>query len=331
MHCELVTPGLFGAPAAARLPALELLLARGRCTSTGSQSLETWLHDAFELEEPLAAGALTLLGAGGEPGPHFWLRADPVHLRLMRDRLILAPAAALHITRDEAEALSEALNRHFAPQLAVQVIDAERWVARAEEEFPLDAQSPLELAGRDVALAMPGGPGGSPSHQLLNESQMVLHSHPVNEAREARGEPAVNSVWCWGAGRAPQVASKRWHSVTADEPLALGLARAAAMRYRTLPASAATWLERAPEDGRHLVVLDALRVPLVLAETGGYHDVIARLERDWFAPLLSALRDGRIGMVTIHVPDAAECLAYETIRADLRRFWRRPKALERYA
>ena len=80
MHCELVAPGLFAAPAAARLPSLELLLARGRCTSAGSQSLETWLHDAFELETPLAAGALTLLGAGGEPGTQFWLRADPVVL-----------------------------------------------------------------------------------------------------------------------------------------------------------------------------------------------------------------------------------------------------------
>jgi hypothetical protein len=331
MHCELVAPGLFAAPAAARLPALELLLARGRCTNTGSQNLETWLQAAFELEEPLAAGALTLLGAGGDPGTDFWLRADPVHLRLMRDRLILAPGAALHVTRDEADALSEALNRHFAPQLVVQVVDAERWVARAEEAFPLDAQSPLELAGRDVALAMPAGAGGSRSHELLNESQMVLHSHAVNDAREAHGAPAVNSVWFWGAGRAPSVASKRWHSVTADEPIALGLARAAALRYRTLPASAATWLERAPEDGRHLMVLDALRVPLALSETGQYQDALARLERDWFAPLLSALRDGRIGMLTIHVPDAAECLTYETIRGDLRRFWRRPKALEHYA
>ncbi|HYR33076.1 MAG TPA: hypothetical protein VEQ87_02175, partial [Burkholderiales bacterium] len=135
----------------------------------------------------------------------------------------------------------------------------------------------------------------------------------------------------WGAGRAPRVASKSWHSVTADEPLALGLARAAAMRYHALPPSAAAWLERAPEDGRHLVVLDALRAPLALSETGEYQDAIARLEQDWFAPLLSALRGGRIGMVTIHVPDAAECLAYETIRADLRRFWRRPKRLEHYA
>jgi hypothetical protein len=119
--------------------------------------------------------------------------------------------------------------------------------------------------------------------------------------------------------------------VSADEPLALGLARAAAMRYRTLPGSATAWLDRAPEDGRHLVVLDALRMPLALSESGEYHDAIARLERDWFAPLLAALRDGRIGMITIHVPDAAECLAYETIRGDLRRFWRRPRALEHYA
>ena len=330
MHCELVAPGLFAAPAAARLPSLELLLARGRCASAGSQSLETWLHDAFELETPLAAGALTLLGAGGEPGTQFWLRADPVHLRLMRDRLILAPGAALHIARDEADLLSEALNRHFAPRLSLQVIDAERWVARVEPDLTLDAPSPLELAGRDVALGMPAT-GGSPSHQLLNESQMVLHSHAANEAREARGEPAVNSVWFWGGGRAPRVATKRWHSVSADEPLALGLARAAAMRYRTLPGSATAWLERAPEDGRHLIVLDALRVPLALSETGEYQRAIARLERDWFAPLLAALRDGRIGMITIHVPDAADCLAYETIRGDLRRFWRRPRALEHYA
>jgi hypothetical protein len=309
MHCELVAPGLFAAPAAARLPSLELLLARGRCTSAGSQSLETWLHDAFELGAPLAAGALTLLGAGGEPGTQFWLRADPVHLRLMRDRLILAPGAALNLQRSEADALCEALNRHFDSRLRVQPIDAERWVAQTDEDLASDAQSPLELAGRDVALGMPAGGGGSPSHRLLNEAQMVLHSHPVNEAREARGEPAVNSVWLWGAGRAPLVASKRWHSVSADAPLALGLARAAAMRYRALPASGAAWLDRAPEDGRHLVVLDPLRVPLALSETGEYQDALARLERDWFALLLAALRGGRIGMITVHVPDAAECLA----------------------
>jgi len=329
MHCELVIPGLFTAPSAARLPAAELLLARGRCTSDASRRLEEWLHDAFELgEEPLAAGALTLLAGGGEPAGYSWSRADPVHLRLMRDRLVLVPAAALHITSGEAEALCTALNRHFGERLALQVIDAERWVARTPPEFVLGPTPPLALAGRDVALAMPAN---AALHQLLNEAQMVLHDHPVNEAREARGEPEINSIWLWGAGRIATIDAPRWHSVSAAEPLALGLARAAGVRHRALPENAAAWLGRLPEEGRHLVVLDALRAPLALSEAADYHEALARLERDWFAPLLAALRDGRVGMVTIRVPDGGECVAYETIRTDLRRFWRRPKALEHYA
>jgi len=49
MHCELVIPGLFSAPAEARLPSLELLLARGRARSGESQPLERWLAEAFGL------------------------------------------------------------------------------------------------------------------------------------------------------------------------------------------------------------------------------------------------------------------------------------------
>lgn len=331
MHCELVVPGLFAAPAQRRLPAVELLLARGRCTSAGSQPLERWLHDAFELgDEPLAAGAFSLLAANGAPDGYCWVRADPSHLGFMRERLILVPSAALGVKREEADALCSALNAHFGERLVVQVIDAERWVARFGEECSIDAQPPLEFAGRDVGLGLPEGAGASHSHRLLNESQMVLHGHPVNAAREARGEPAINSVWLWGAGRLPAVRCTRWHSVSADDPLALGLARAAGMRQRPLPQNAMAWLDRAPEDGRHLAVLDSLRVRLALSQTAEYEEALAALERDWFAPLLGALRAGQIGMVTIHVPDAAQCLSYEAIRGDLRRFWRRPKALEHY-
>lgn len=331
MHCELVVPGLFAAAPAARAPALEMLLARGRCASTESQRLETWLREAFGFgEKPLPAGALTLLGAGEDPGTDCWSRADPVDLRLLRDRVILVPGAALRIREEEANALCEALNGHFGSRMALRVVGADRWVARFEDDVDIGADSPLELAGRDVELARPAAAGASFSHRMLNEAQMVLHAHPVNEAREARGEPAINSVWLWGAGRAPQVKSERWHSVSADDPLALGLARAAGVRHRALGGSAGEWLERMPEDGRHLIVLDALRVPLALGATGEYQDALAAIENHWAAPLLAALRAGRVGMVSIHVPDGAECASYETIRGDLRRFWRRPKPLERY-
>jgi len=49
MHCELVIPGLFSAPAEARLPSLELLLARGRARSGESQPLERWLAEGPSL------------------------------------------------------------------------------------------------------------------------------------------------------------------------------------------------------------------------------------------------------------------------------------------
>ena len=58
----------------------------------------------------------------------------------------------------------------------------------------------------------------------------------------------------------------------------------------------------------------------------------AALERDWFAPLLAALRHGRIGMLTPAPARAADTLLeVETARSDLRRFWRRRKPLARAA
>src|SRR5581483_5642844 len=128
-----------------------------------------------------------------EPGDDLWTRADPVHLRLMRDRLVLVPPAALRIAREEAEALLGALNEHFGDRLALQSIDERRWIARLSAPMELAGQAPLLLAGCDVAGALPSN-AASPAHQLLNEAQMVLHAHPVNEAREARGEPPLNSI-----------------------------------------------------------------------------------------------------------------------------------------
>src|SRR5882672_403324 len=194
MHVELVVPGLFAAGGTARAPSLELLLARGRSSWAPAQSLENWLHDAFALEAPLPAGALTLLGAGENAGDATWVRADPVHLRLMRDRLIVVPGAALALSRDEADALCAALTQHFAGSV-FRAVDAQRWCARLEREVDVAAGPATGFAGREVELSRGG-------NALLTEMQMLLHAHAVNEEREARGEPVVNSVWLWGAGRA---------------------------------------------------------------------------------------------------------------------------------
>ena len=273
-----------------------MLLARARASALEARSLHAWLGEAFGVE-PLPAGALTAFEAG------FWLRADPVHLRVAGDRLVLAPAGGL--ARAEAQALVEALNRHFGGTHEFRVARPDAWVLRTAPAA-LDTLSAAEMAGRDIDPQLPGGRWPA----LLNEIQMVLHAHPVNEAREL----PVNSVWLWGAGELPAKAEGPWRSVTADEPVAAGLARIAGIAHRALPRSAPDWLDGLPADGRHLVLLEATH---------------AELEARWCAPLLAALKAGRLGMLSLHAPEAG--LSFEVARGDLRRFWRRARAVASHA
>lgn len=333
MHLQLVVPGLFpdreSRSGTLRLPALELLLARGRRAQGEPAEPGRWLAQAFALEgRSLPSGAITALAYGLDAGEGCWLRADPVHLKLQSDWLALIPAEGFPIAGDEARELARTVNRHFADAFVVHAPHPERWCLRAAGDIAIDALSPLELAGLDVNANLPRGPDAQRWHALLNELQMLLHAHPVNEAREKRGEPPVNSLWFWGAGRLPGAASGPWHSVSAEEPLALGLARLAKIRYRALARSASEWLERMPEDGRHLVVLDSLRAVHVLGDSDARDKRLGELEERWFAPLLAALKAGRIGMVTVHAPDAG--ISFETVRGDLRRFWRRSRSLGAY-
>ena len=297
MHCELVVP------AGARGAALELLIARGRRTRSAPQRIEQWLQHAFGLDGRLPAGALSLVGAGGAPGGDVWARADPVHMQVMRDRVVLSPADAFPLAREDADALCEAINRHFAGRVEVRALDGSRWCARLEREIDVGDEPPGGMAGREATQRA--------GDVLLTEIQMLLHAHPVNAAREARGEPAVNSLWFWGAGRLSGRTRGRWQSVASEDPLARGLARHSGATARPLPDSATQWLSSG--EGRHLAVLDATQPDL---------------ESGWFAPLAAALRAERVGMLSLHVPDAG--LSFETVRGDLRRFWRRPKALALY-
>lgn len=329
MHLELALAGL-GQPAPGdaplpALPALELLCARARRSQGEARATDAWLGERFGLEpDALAAGALTAHGAG-VPAEGLWVRADPVHLRLLRDRMALLPAPAFAPEAREAEALCAALNTHFAGRLELVPVRPEAWCARVHGIAAPEGRAPLELSGADVDRNLPGGADAARWHALLNEAQMLLHDHFVNEAREARGAPAINSIWPWGAGVLPQRGHAPWTSLAADDPLAAGLARLAGIPLAATPTDARACLAGAGEAGRHLVLLDALRAPLALGDALARDAALGALEASWGVPLLEALRAGRVGMLTLHLPEAG--LSFEVTGGDLRRFWRRARPL----
>src|SRR6266581_1350130 len=290
MHCHLFIPDFFaGSEADDRFGAAETLIAKGRRKRLAAISPEAWLFGQFRVakQRDWPVAPYSMLADGGVPGRDFWLRADPVHLRVNRDRLAVADSALFDVSRAEAAALVEAL----------------------EGSLP---------AGRDAMRF----------HALMNEAQMLLHEHPVNLEREARGEPAINSVWFWGGGAIGAAKARPYSAVIGDDPLARGLALAAGIPARALPERADSLLAAAEDEGVVLIVLDAMQHGD--AEAAGFRERRAAIERDWFEPLLGALQSGRIGMLTLHLPGKDTLLEVETVRSDLRYFWRRCKPLSAY-
>ena len=341
MHLHLLIPGLLRsrehdhfAPALPRLAALELLLARGRRSGHEDTDSEAWLCKVHGIERqadwPVAP--IALLADGGTPGAGCWLRADPVHFKLQRNDLLLADARLLAITHEEADALVQSLNSHFAADgFSLQALRPDRWYAQLPLTPAITTTPLAKAAGQSVNTNLPQGADAAAWHARLNEVQMLLHEHPVNAAREARGAMPVNSLWFWGAGTLPAKSAhdedtvRPFGRVWADDAFALGLAAMAGAASQALPASAAALLGAAPAEGVGLVLIDGLAAPLAYGDIAGWEAALMQLETDWFAPLVAALRAQHIGMLTLHGFGVDGGFALETARQDLARFWRRPK------
>lgn len=339
MHCQLLVPG-FGWPQgdaselcnALAPAALETLLARGRRISAPASGPERWLLQRFgvQRQRDWPAAPFSLLADGGSPGHDEWICADPVHLRFERNRLMLADCTQFRIARDEAEALAGSINAHFGDSLMVYPLQARRWYARLRDGSAMETVPLASVRGGAIEATLAHGPDAMRWQSLTNELQMLLHDHPVNLAREARGELPVNSVWLWGAGRLPVLTDRPFQYVAASDPLARGLALVSGAQAQEPAANAQDWLNQPAHAGLGLFVLDSLAAPSQYGHVEAWREALSKLELDWFAPLLAALRLGAIGMLTLHLLGPERTLQVEVTRSDLRRFWRRRQPLARW-
>lgn len=342
MHCHLLIPGLFppfrpetrNALRDLSLPALATLLARGNQKTLPDDSMDTWLCRAFGVEKqydrPVAA--FTLLANGGNPGNDFWLLAEPVHLQLQRDRLVLADATNLNITQEEADSLTAALNEHFSDEgLSFFPTRSGQWHLRLTPPPGHLKTYSLETAiGRNIRNILPSGADGRRWHSILNETQMLLHRHPVNESREQRGLPPVNSIWPWGGGILPTKLSTDFVHICSDNALTRGLAVATDTPCSNVPETAKEWLQTNQAVSHHLVVLDSLHTAALHGDILRWRETLLRLERNWLGPLRQALSRDKISRLTLYAFDRGQARSFSASRTDLWKLWLRGKPLEAY-
>jgi hypothetical protein len=307
------------ADALSRHPVLHRLLARARKQRVAADHFEAVLCGAFavRLQDDWPVAPLTLRADGEAPGEHFWLRADPVHLHARQGDLLLVDGERLDITSDEAAALVDSLNRHFSTDgLDFTAPAATRWYVRLPHPARLRTTPSRLAAGHSVDPLLPTGADALAWHRRANEAQMLLHAHAVNEAREARGAPVINSLWFWGGGRLPPCSAN--FSVWADDVLTRGLALCAQRPLEPSPAGASDWLARAG-NGEHLVALGTFSG----AERRGWDDSAAHFDRAWLDPLLRALARGGLQALALITHHAGHALRFTLARGDLWKLWRR--------
>lgn len=330
MQFHLVVPGLawptaaFGKlPAAPPLTALPVLLSHASHAWRPAVTLETWLAGEFGLNGGHTPYAhLRRLGeATNTPKDVHWLCCDPVHLHFSRDRLLLADASSLAITRAEADILMTGINETFADIGRFEAPTADRWYVALPDE-PKPFFHPIaDVSGRPVQLFMPEGDEVARWARLSNELEVWLYNHPVNAARQEAGQRTINGVWLWGAGPRDAPVHAPASHIQASQAFARGLARhagievQAADRYREQPCTT-------------LAIVDSLQLPALHMDSAAWLAAIEELDTNWFAPLLAALKAKQISKLRISAPGDKHFLHIEVSASGLWKFWRKPRPLD---
>jgi hypothetical protein len=331
---DLLVPDLFGPVPMLEedfpdLPSLSLILARAnRHPAVGTDPIRV-LFDRFGVEvrpdRDIPSAPFSLLADMPDAVTDgFWLHADPIHLRPDRDRMLLFDARRLDLEREETDSLIELFNGHFAADgLRLEAPVTERWYLRSQESPRIRARPLADVVGRGVERSYLRGEDAAHWMRWLNEAQMLFHHSPVNQRRELAGMPRVSGIWPWGGGFLPgAMPLSRYRSVLAESPLAIGLAKAAQVEVRPLPAN----LQRIVPDlrsGATLLFWDAPWTAVLDSDAATWVRALQRLE-GLLDALVGRLKAGELGELALYPCNG---MSFSMTRATLRRFWRRPVSI----
>lgn len=191
------------------LPALQQLLRQWHPNARHA-------GDDYHLTPPHEHALGHALG-GADPGDGRWPWAawqagrrgpacawfTPCHWNAGREQVTLLPPDELDLRLDESQALLDALAPlAMEDGLALSLETPQRWRAEGDGLRDLPCASLDRVAHRriDPWLSAPRTPAGRALQRLQNEAQMLFYTHPVNDARQARGALPINGFWASGAG-----------------------------------------------------------------------------------------------------------------------------------
>lgn len=317
------------------LPGLQTLLAKGDSFQSKPQSFHQQASYLFHQTQTLPIAATQAsVELNSFDASQFWISVDPVQMIPDRDTLVLIPGKSLQITEEESKQLLTAFNEHFAED-KVQLIwaNTHHWYLSIVQPIDLHTTELETVSYQSVNSFYPTGNAAQYWRQLLNETQMLFYSHPLNEARREQGLPEINSVWVWGEGKIDfaKLNKRQDAAIWSNDSYLQGMAHLTEAQSMDSVSNYQAWLSQSESNAgkteaitKHLVYLDQVAENLEYLQMSEWIELLEQLEAQWFAPLVQGLKEGSIDSLLL---DIGQENRIHLKPSHLKRFWRFKKKL----
>lgn len=281
---------------------------------------EQWLARALSLDasDRPALAAQAMLGYGLDPADGNWFIVHPAHIEIARSHMLMSDVRALGLDERHSRMLFDAAKPYFDEAGKTLLYgDAQTWFMRADGWTGLDTSTPDAAAGMNLSDWLPRGERSTEYRKLQNEVQMLWYQHPANAEREAAGLGAINAFWPWGCASARETIPAGAPTLAASE--APGWLSSLAHLRSPAPG------ELLASGGNHAIyVSDTATQAAIGADWAAWLARMQRLDEELFAPLLSAVSDGRVKQLRLVLSHRDRHIELTTSKMAQRMFWRRP-------
>jgi len=335
---QIILPGLFDLPLEeldARfvvddLPALNRILGLSSACDNNDFTIDALLSSALNLEPEVSESGAEASGVEGlamaqacaddHQDPRRLMLAEAIHLQADMHGAIAIPILSDSINRNDIDIIINDLSNYFKVDCDIRSIGEGRYLLQLKAfDSPTHYPHPLSILGKSISPFIEQSREILPWYRLVNEFQMFMYQHPINQRRQLEGRLAINSLWVWGAGERPTLNLKPlWYC---DDPLLNYFASSLGLPIESCRNIAAG------DDGKNAIIVD-LRLLQYLKSGLDWKldELLLDIERGILRPLLKTL-PRRQGPLKLR---GGYNLDFELKPTDRFKFWRRPGSLQNW-
>lgn len=322
---QVLLPGLFDLPLEEldaafvrdQLPNLNRILGWSVKRENRDYSIDTMLARALLADGAEGLAMAPAFAEGDEPAQRLML-IEAIHLRADMQGAIALPIPKTPENLDHIDLIINDLKEYFKVDCDIKAIADGGYLMRLRDfDPPRHYPHPLSVLGKNINPFVEQSRQVMPWYRLINEFQMFMHQHALNAERARQSRLPINSLWAWGAGPPPALASRPpWYC---DDPL---LNRFAQSQGLTVEACSA--LPRLDSPGDALVIDLRLLQLMKTGDDATLDALLLDIDTHVLGPLLQALKR-RPGSLRLR---AGYRFDFDLTPGARFRFWRRPGSLQ---